>query len=73
MMTLIAVQDQYVEAINSGFARWSDKGHFPRISRGARHTAEKQLRRIGFTDEKQIRQVIKDAFEMAALIRNADE
>ncbi len=73
--TLIGIQEEYVETLNAGMARWShrkDGGHSQRISRGARHAAEKQLRKIGFTDEKQIAQIIQDARDMAALERIAD-
>lgn len=73
--TLIGIQEEYVETLNSGIARWShrkDGGHSHRIARGARHAAEKQLRKIGFMDEKQIGQVIQDARDMATLERNSD-
>jgi hypothetical protein len=70
--TLIGIQEEYIETLNAGMARWShrkDGGHSHRIARGARHAAEKQLRKIGFTDEKQIAQVIQDARDMATLER----
>ena len=73
--TLIGIQEQYIETLNAGLARWShrkDGGHSSRISRGARHTAEKQLRKLGFSDQNQIAQIIQDARDMAALERNAD-
>ena len=73
MKTLIEIQEQYVETLNAGIVRWShrkDGGHTSRISRGARHTAEKSLRKLGFT-EQQIPQLIQDARDMAALERNA--
>ena len=73
--TLIRIQEQYIETLNAGIARWAhrkDGGHSDRISRGARHTAEKQLRRLGFSDQKQIDQIIKDARDMAVLERNSD-
>jgi len=71
---LIAIQDEYVETINTGIARWAHRkkgGHMPRIMRGARHKAEKALRQWGFND-RQIDAVIADAKDMAALIRNAE-
>lgn len=74
-MTLIEVQEQYIETLNAGLARWShrkDGGHSSRISRGARHTAEKQLRKLGYADQKQIDQIIQDARDMASLERLAD-
>lgn len=73
MLTLIGIQEEYIETVNAGISRWShrkDGGHAGRIARGARHAAEKKLRRIGFTTE-QIAQIIKDARDMAALIRVA--
>ena len=73
--TLIGIQEKYIETLNAGIARWShrkDGGHASRISRGARHAAEKQLRKIGFTDEKQIAQIIQDARDMATLERLAE-
>jgi hypothetical protein len=72
--TLIGIQEQYIETLNAGLARWAhrkDGGHSSRISRGARHAAEKQLRKLGFTDQE-IPQLIQDARDMAALERNAD-
>jgi len=70
--TLIGIQEEYISTINAGFARWSIGGHMSRISRGARHTAEKRLRKVGFSDDKQIRQIIQDARDMAALERDSD-
>lgn len=75
MRSLIQIQDQYVETVNAGYARWSHRkngGHRPRINRGARHVAEKQLRKWGFT-EPQIDQIIRDAQDMAQLIRLAED
>lgn len=73
-MTLIQIQDHYIETLNAGIARWShrkDGGHASRISRGAYHKAEKQLLRLGLTQE-QVKQSIKDARDMAELERNAE-
>lgn len=72
--TLIDVQEQYIETVNAGMARWAhrkDGGHSGRILRGARHDAEKALRKLGYTDQ-QIPQLITDARDMATLERNAD-
>ncbi len=74
-MTLIGIQEKYVETMNAGIARWSHRkggGHASRISRGARHAAEKSLRKLGYTDDKQIAQIIQDARDMAALERLAE-
>lgn len=76
MQTLIGIQQEYIETLNAGIARWSHRklgGHSSRISRGARHTAEKQLRKLGFADQKQIDQIVRDARDVAELERNADE
>lgn len=73
-MTLIQVQEQYIETVNAGLARWShrkDGGHSSRISRGAYHKAQKQLATLGFTQE-QTEQAIKDARDMAELERRAE-
>jgi hypothetical protein len=73
--TLIGIQEEYIETLNAGVARWShrkDGGHSQRISRGARHAAEKSLRKIGYTDDRQITQIIQDARDMAILERNSD-
>lgn len=73
--TLIGIQEEYIETVNLGMARWShrkDGGHASRISRGARHTAEKGLRKLGYTDQ-QIPQLIQDARDMATLERNTQE
>ena len=75
MKTLIQIQDEYIERVNAGMARWAhrkDGGHSQRIRRGARHTAEKQLAKLGYSAE-QIDRIIGDARDMATLIRTADE
>jgi hypothetical protein len=74
-LNLIQIQDEYVETLNAGIARWAhrrDGGHSHRIAHGARKTAEKRLRRLGFTEQSQIDRAIQDARDMAALIRNAN-
>jgi hypothetical protein len=73
-MTLIQVQEQYIETVNAGIARWSHRkngGHADRVRRGAFHLAEKQLAKLRFTQE-QIAQAIKDARDIAELERNAE-
>ena len=72
--TLIGIQEEYIETLNAGIARWShrkDGGHASRISRGARHAAEKSLRKLGYTDQ-QIPQLIQDARDMATLERTCE-
>jgi len=71
---LIAIQEEYVETVNAGMARWAhrkDGGHAGRIRRGAHRKAIKSLLALGFTDQ-QISQLIKDAADMAALARIAE-
>ncbi len=77
---LIGIQDEYVETINIGIARWSHArkhyngdlgGHANRIASGAHRVAAKKLTKLGFSKE-QIRIVLKDAWDMASLIRHAD-
>jgi hypothetical protein len=73
-MTLTQVQEQYIETVNAGIARWSHRkngGHADRVRRWAFHKAEKQLALLGFTQE-QTKQAIKDARDMAELERNAE-
>ena len=78
-MTLIAIQDEYIETVNAGIARWSHRpknfgiggGHADRILRGATRRAETRLHKVGFTDKAQIAQVIRDARDMALLEREA--
>jgi len=73
--TLIAVQNEYIETINLGVQRWGHRkggGHASRIQCGARRRAAKKLGKLGFTPI-QTATVLRDAHEMAALLRNADE
>jgi len=73
-MTLTQIQDQYIETVNAGIARWSHRkngGHADRVRRGAFHKAEKQLRSLGFS-QGQIAQAIKDARDVAELERVAE-
>jgi len=77
---LIGIQDEYVETVNAGIARWSHArkhysgdlgGHANRIASGAHRVATKKLAKLGFSKE-QIRIVLKDAWDMASLIRHAE-
>jgi hypothetical protein len=77
---LIGIQDEYVETVNAGIARWSHArkrysgdlgGHAGRIAQGAYTVASKKLAKLGFSKD-QIRIVLRDAWEMASLIRNAE-
>ncbi len=70
--SMIGIQEEYIETLNAGIARWShrpDGGHSGRISRGARHQAEKELRKLGFDSQHTIDSIIQDARDMAALAR----
>jgi hypothetical protein len=78
---LIGIQEEYVETVNAGIARWGHcrksyqgdlGGHANRISCGAYRLAAKKLMKLGFTQE-QIRVVLKDAWDMASLVRHSDE
>lgn len=65
--TLIGIQQKYIEDVNAGTARWGHRlGHSTRIAKGARHTAEKALRRLGY-DPAQTDAAIQDARDMIAL------
>ena len=71
--TLIAIQDEYIQTVNAGIARWShrkDGGHSGRITSGAYRLAARKLQRLGMSTE-QIKQAIRDAKDMAELERNA--
>lgn len=79
--SIIAIQDEFVATVNAGFARWSHRkgiayqrcgGHYSRIRGGAYKKAERALTKIGFTPV-QIKQIIKDADDIAELERNAEE
>jgi hypothetical protein len=79
--TLIGIQDEYVETVNAGIARWGHcrkayagdlGGHANRIAGGAARAARKRLAALGFTTE-QIALALQDARDMAALIRRAKE
>jgi plasmid replication initiation protein len=74
MKTIIQIQEQYIETVNAGIARWShrkDGGHSGRITRGAKRKADNELAKMGFaTAERE--QIIKDARDMAELERIAN-
>jgi len=78
--TLIGIQQQYIDTVNAGIARWAHArkhyngdlgGHANRIAGGAHRTAKKKLLRIGFTED-QVRAALKDAWDMASLLRHAE-
>ncbi len=72
--SLIQIQDEYIETLNAGIQRWSHRkggGHTSRVATGARKTASRKLKRLGFTDQ-QISDILKDAKETASLIRAAE-
>lgn len=74
MRTLIGIQQQYIDTINAGMARWAHRtggGHSARIARGARRELRRELRGLGFTDE-QITRALDDARDMAALQRRVE-
>jgi hypothetical protein len=75
MKNLITIQAEYVETINAGVARWSQRkhgGHADRIRRGAYRKAGQALSRLGLTPE-QVQAALKDANDMAVLQRIAGE
>lgn len=79
MKTMIAIQDEYIETINIAHGRWSHRkglngrpgGHYDRIRRGARKRATAALMSLTFTEE-QIRQILRDAEDVADLERNSE-
>lgn len=73
--TLIGIEEEYIATVNTGIMRWShrkDGGHSGRIISGAYRKAQKALRRLGFNDH-QVKHAIRDAKEMAELIRRTRE
>ena len=69
--TLTTMQDEYIAIVNAGHARWAhrrDRGHFPRIERGARKRLERGLARLGF-NASQVAVSVQEARDMAELIR----
>ncbi len=82
MKTLIGIQDEYIQSVLAGVARWSHRkaprwssyrygGHFSRIVRGAHSKASGDLARIGFVGEA-AEQVIAQAYDMARLEMDAE-
>ena len=76
--TVQTVVDEYVATVNAGLSRWSHRkgiqglaygvgGHARRIMHGAHSKAVKQMQRLGYTDQKQIAQIMKDARDLAEL------
>lgn len=81
IVTVMNVVDEYVATVNAGFARWSHRkgtkyqacgGHYSRIRGGAYKKAVAGLKKLGYTDEGQIRQIMKDADDLVLLERNAE-
>jgi hypothetical protein len=80
--SLIQIQDEFIETVNAGIARWSHRhdrkyprligGHADRIVAGAGRRARKELRTLGFT-EPQIDAAIRDASDMAELRRRSEQ
>jgi hypothetical protein len=82
LITVMTLVDEYVATVNAGFARWSHRkgtayqacgGHYSRIRGGAHKKAVAGLKKLGYTDEAQIRQIMKDADDLVLLERNATE
>lgn len=76
LQTIITIQQQYIDTVNAGHARWShrpDGGHIRRIQRGAWNRAATALRKLGYTDQSDIAGIISQARDVAELERNADE
>ena len=74
--TIISIQQQYIDTVNAGHARWSHRpngGHIRRIQRGAWRRADTALRKLGFTEQSDISGIIAQARDVAELERNADE
>ena len=68
-MSLIAIQEHYIDRIISASQRWShrkDGGHSRRSKRAACREASEALTKMGFSAE-QTKLAIKDADDMAAL------
>ena len=74
--TIISIQQQYIDTVNAGHARWSHRpngGHIRRIQRGAWSRADTALRKLGFTEQSEISGIIAQARDIAELERNCDE
>lgn len=72
--SLISIQQEYIETVNAGLARWSHRkngGHSGRVRAGARHKMVRELARLGF-DDPQIAAAIKDASDMLTLERASE-
>jgi hypothetical protein len=81
MKTLISIQQQYIDTVNAGLARWAHRkgirgvaagvgGHAARIVHGAHRKAVAELARLGYS-EQMIAQAMRDAKDMAELERLA--
>jgi len=74
-MNMIQIQDELIESLNAGFARWAHRkngGHSRRVRRGALRTAEKKLQKLGY-EQAQIDQILRDAEDVAKLNRECEE
>ena len=82
MKTLIGVQQDYIDTVNSAVDRWAHRpkpayqlagGHAHRTIWRAHQTLEAELVKLGVTDKAQIRQIIKDAADVAEMERLAND
>lgn len=74
MQSLIGIQQRYIDTVTAGRSRWAHTktgGHASRIEAGARRKAERELRKVGYTDARQISQIIGDARDMVKLAIDA--
>ena len=74
--TILGIQQQFIDTVNAGHARWSHRpngGHIRRIQRGAWNRAATALRKLGYTDQSDLAGIISQARDVAELERNADE
>ncbi|MFO0906751.1 MAG: hypothetical protein U0835_00010 [Isosphaeraceae bacterium] len=68
-MSLIAIQERYIERVIAANNRWShrkDGGHAGRSRRAAAREAKNALSKLGYTSV-QTNQALKDAYDMAIL------
>jgi hypothetical protein len=81
MKTLTFLQQEYIDTVNAGIARWSHArkayptdlgGHANRIAGGAARKLKKELKKLGFDDVSCLI-AVQDAWEVAKLERNAAE
>lgn len=75
MKSLITLQDEYIARVNAAHAKWAHTrygGHIHRTLRAAHRALFDALQSAGYSD-KQTLQAIRDAREMAQLIRDYGE